>query len=236
MLSRRYFLSGQASSAIAIGMALRVVVEGLSVVALDENAFAGNGGGNGGGNRGGNGGSNSGNGSGGNANGNSNSNSRGSGSSVSAGKNFAGDTVSMSGSSIEGRHKTGIEESLANGRYTMRDRRGRTIISREATPANEARVRSMVRPSGGVDIRPSLSRDSGRTISPSAMIWSQSLVIVRGAHSHRAAARRGCKMIDLPRSTYYYRSTARTLNLRETELVAIIEDIQNELPAMDLGA
>ncbi|MBD9445085.1 IS3 family transposase [Rhizobium sp. RHZ02] len=52
-------------------------------------------------------------------------------------------------------------------------------------------------------------------------------------HRHRPApcsVRRGCKMIDLPRSSYYYRSTARALNLGDTELVAIIEDIQDELP------
>ena len=52
-------------------------------------------------------------------------------------------------------------------------------------------------------------------------------------HHHRPAAcsvRRGCEMIDLPRSTYYYRSTVRALNLEDTELVAIIEDIQDELP------
>ena len=37
-------------------------------------------------------------------------------------------------------------------------------------------------------------------------------------------------MIDLPRSTYYYRSTAKALNLSDSQLVAIIEDIQDELP------
>ncbi|TPP03686.1 IS3 family transposase [Rhizobium glycinendophyticum] len=37
-------------------------------------------------------------------------------------------------------------------------------------------------------------------------------------------------MIDLRRSSYYYRSTARALNPGDTELVAIIEDIQDELP------
>lgn len=38
-------------------------------------------------------------------------------------------------------------------------------------------------------------------------------------------------MIDLPRSTYYYRSTVRALNLGDAELVAaIIKDIQDELP------
>lgn len=43
-------------------------------------------------------------------------------------------------------------------------------------------------------------------------------------------------MIDLPRSSYYYRSTARALNLGDTEIVAIIEDIQDELPATDTDA
>lgn len=37
-------------------------------------------------------------------------------------------------------------------------------------------------------------------------------------------------MIDLPRSNYYHRSTARALILGDAELVAIIEDIQDELP------
>jgi len=37
-------------------------------------------------------------------------------------------------------------------------------------------------------------------------------------------------MIDLPRSTYYYRSTAKAFNLDDTERVAIIEDIQDEMP------
>nr|WP_232816727.1 IS3 family transposase [Paracoccus zhejiangensis] len=43
--------------------------------------------------------------------------------------------------------------------------------------------------------------------------------------------RRGCKAMSLPRSTYYYRSTkAAPAGLTDAELVAIIEDIQDELP------
>jgi putative transposase len=34
-------------------------------------------------------------------------------------------------------------------------------------------------------------------------------------------------VIDLPRSTFYYRATARTAKLSDTELVAFIEDIQD---------
>jgi len=37
-------------------------------------------------------------------------------------------------------------------------------------------------------------------------------------------------MIDLPRSTFCYRSTTRPLHLDDAELVALIEDIQDELP------
>lgn len=37
-------------------------------------------------------------------------------------------------------------------------------------------------------------------------------------------------MIDLPRSTFYYRATTKTTKLSDVELVTIIEDIQDELP------
>lgn len=36
--------------------------------------------------------------------------------------------------------------------------------------------------------------------------------------------------MSLPRSTYYYRSTRKHGVLTDAELVAIIEDIQDELP------
>ena len=37
-------------------------------------------------------------------------------------------------------------------------------------------------------------------------------------------------MIDLPRSTFYYRATIKTTKLSDAELVTLIEDIQDELP------
>ncbi|WP_312404251.1 hypothetical protein [Rhizobium sp.] len=44
-------------------------------------------------------------------------------------------------------------------------------------------------------------------------------------------------MIDLPRSSYCYRSTATALSLGDSELVAIIEDIQDvSCLATDTGA
>lgn len=37
-------------------------------------------------------------------------------------------------------------------------------------------------------------------------------------------------MIDLPKSTFYYRATTRTAKISDEELVSLIEDIQDELP------
>ncbi|WP_246146631.1 IS3 family transposase [Maritimibacter alkaliphilus] len=42
--------------------------------------------------------------------------------------------------------------------------------------------------------------------------------------------RRGCKAMNLPRSTYYYRAVAKPEGLSDAELTSIIEDIQDELP------
>jgi hypothetical protein len=50
----------------------------------------------------------------------------------------------MNGGAVEVRHRSGIQEVLANGRYVMRDGRGRTIISRTATSADRARIQSML--------------------------------------------------------------------------------------------
>ena len=36
--------------------------------------------------------------------------------------------------------------------------------------------------------------------------------------------------MNLPRSTYYYRTAAKAEGLTDAELTAIIEDIQDELP------
>jgi putative transposase len=37
-------------------------------------------------------------------------------------------------------------------------------------------------------------------------------------------------VIDLPKSTFYYRATTRTAKISDAELVSLIEDIQDELP------
>ena len=42
--------------------------------------------------------------------------------------------------------------------------------------------------------------------------------------------RRGCEVIEFPRSTYYYRSTSQVLGLTDEHLVELINGIQDELP------
>lgn len=55
--------------------------------------------------------------------------------------------------------------------------------------------------------------------------------ILRDQRPRGCSIRRGCNAMNLPRRTYYYRSTkAAPAGLTDAELVAIIEDIQDELP------
>ncbi|AGS21577.1 hypothetical protein NXC12_CH01806 [Rhizobium etli] len=104
---------------------------------------SGNGGGNGNGGGSGNGGGNGGNGSGNSAGGSSNSNAGSSSSSVSTGSK-ARVTEGTDGS-INVRHANGITESLRSGRYIMKDSKGRTIISRQATASDANRLSRFLR-------------------------------------------------------------------------------------------
>lgn len=54
--------------------------------------------------------------------------------------------------------------------------------------------------------------------------------ILRDQRPRTCSIRRGCKAMNLPRSTYYYRPAAKTVGLSDAELTSIIEDIQDELP------
>ncbi|MGO6907603.1 hypothetical protein ACCS96_46795, partial [Rhizobium ruizarguesonis] len=86
----------------------------------------------------GNSGGNSSNGSG-NGNGGSSTSSTGSSSSSARSSEGLGTTATeASDGSIDVRHANGITETLQRGRYIMKDSKGRTIISRQAT-ANDAR-------------------------------------------------------------------------------------------------
>jgi hypothetical protein len=111
------------------------------------NSGGGGGGGNGGNSGGGNGG-NSGNGNG-NGNGNSGNNGNNGKSGSNQGKSGShvnaktGDKVDVTGNKITVRHPDGITEKLENGRFSMKDALGRTIIDRQATPADANRLKGL---------------------------------------------------------------------------------------------
>ncbi|KRB20635.1 MULTISPECIES: hypothetical protein [Mesorhizobium] len=54
-----------------------------------------------------------------------------------------GDKVSVDGSKISVEHPNGMTEKIENGRFSMRDALGRTIIDRRATPADVRRLKAL---------------------------------------------------------------------------------------------
>ncbi|WP_173514408.1 hypothetical protein [Sinorhizobium psoraleae] len=132
MITRRKFVTALCTATIGFAAA------GQSALARNGNNGNGNGGGNG--NRGGNG-NGGGNGSGGGRGGGS-GNSRSNNSST--GLSGKSTTVQDSGSALRVRHTDGISEEVRNGRYIMKDSRGRTIVNRRATSADEKRLQALV--------------------------------------------------------------------------------------------
>jgi hypothetical protein len=111
------------------------------------NGGNGNGGNGGNGNSGGNSSSgggnsnNSGNGNSGNNNSGNNNANRGNSANHNSHVNAAtGDKVEVDGSAIKVTHPDGMKEEIQNGRFEMEDAFGRTIIEREATPEDVARL------------------------------------------------------------------------------------------------
>ena len=112
----------------------------------------GNNGGKGGGNAGGNGGNN---GNGGKSGGNSGdkgsdgkNNSAGNSGNVQGGQinqSTPAESVTIDGSAMEVRHWNGMTERVKDGRYVMKDAKGRTIINRTATTSDQSRLRSFDR-------------------------------------------------------------------------------------------
>jgi hypothetical protein len=58
----------------------------------------------------------------------------------------AGTVIDVRERSIEVRYPDGMTERVGDGRYEMRDMRGRTIIDRTATPEDLQRLRGFARP------------------------------------------------------------------------------------------
>ena len=101
-----------------------------SVFAKDGNNGNGNGGGNGSGGGNGNGGGNDNSGAG-------KSGTRGN----SQGAKDQGSKGKIGSAGLSVRHSDGISEVVRNGRYIMKDSKGRTIVNRQATLADEIRLR-----------------------------------------------------------------------------------------------
>jgi hypothetical protein len=141
-----------------MAMPFPVTVKGWRAEFSVQSAFAKDGNGKGGGNGNGSG-KDKGNGQGGEngkggGNGKSGANGKGS-SGGAAGKNAAsdggnrvnpstGDMVQVSGNNIDVLHRNGMREGIKAGRYIMKDGKGRTIVERRATGADQARLRGMV--------------------------------------------------------------------------------------------
>jgi hypothetical protein len=55
------------------------------------------------------------------------------------------ESVAIDGSTMEVRHWNGMSERIKDGRYVMKDAKGRTIINRTATTSDQSRLRSFDR-------------------------------------------------------------------------------------------
>ena len=76
------------------------------------------------------------------------SNSAGNSGNVQSGKvnqSTPAESVAIDGATMEVRHWNGMSERIKDGRYVMKDAKGRTIINRTATTADQSRLRSFDR-------------------------------------------------------------------------------------------
>ncbi len=142
MLSRRQLFIRSLSSVVALTTA-RTALGSVALIASEMPAQAQQGGGNGNAGNGNGGGNGNGNGaSNGNASGNSGGQQGNSGGSSPA--SATPDLHAADGPPLEVRHRNGARERLANGRYVMRDPRGRKIVDRLATGTDRTRLRSLI--------------------------------------------------------------------------------------------
>jgi hypothetical protein len=150
MVTRRNFVAILCSLSISLPVSAFPYKLGLSGAMLElapQSALAKNGGnGRGGGSSGGSGGGKGGGNSGGNSGGKGGGSSKGSSSrsSGSIGSGAKETKVEEGGSVLRVRHVDGISEEIDDGRYIMKDSRGRTIVDRRATTADKRRLQSFI--------------------------------------------------------------------------------------------
>lgn len=141
MKSGRRFVAALCSISIALSVSVipcKFKISGSTLELAFQSALAKNGG-NGGGNGGGKGGGD------GNGSGKGNDGSNGKSSSdKSSGTSAKGTTVEDGTSALGVHHDDGMSEEIKGGRYIMKDARGRTIVNRRATSADEKRLQSLI--------------------------------------------------------------------------------------------
>jgi len=139
MTSGRRSIAALCSVLIALSVSMipcKIKISGSTFELASQSALAKNGGsgnGKGGGDGNGNG----------NGKGNDSSNGKSSGD-KSGGASGKGTTVADDASALGVRHVDGMSEEIINGRYIMKDARGRTIVNRRATSADEKRLQSLI--------------------------------------------------------------------------------------------
>ncbi|WP_341486508.1 hypothetical protein [Pararhizobium sp. A13] len=140
MKSGRRFVAALCSVSIALSISMipcKINMSGSTLELAFQSALAKNGGnGNGGSGKGGGDGN-------GNGKGNDGSNSKSS-SDKSSGTSAKGATVEGDTSALGVHHDDGMSEQIKGGRYIMKDARGRTIVNRRATSADEKRLQSLI--------------------------------------------------------------------------------------------
>lgn len=138
MTSGRRLFTALCSVAIALSVSMipcKIKITGSTFELDFQTALAKNGG-NGGGKGGGDGNGR------GTGKGNEGSNGKSS-SDKSSGSSKKGTTVEDDPSAFGVRHVDGMSEEIKNGRYIMKDARGRTIVNRRATSADEKRLQAL---------------------------------------------------------------------------------------------
>ncbi|WP_425989109.1 hypothetical protein [Ensifer sp. R-19] len=144
MITRRMILTAfwPAVCILAISLPYSLEMSSAGLAVVKTGAFAGNGNGGGGGNGGSGGGSGGGN-AGGNSGGNSKCSDRSNSNSERSNSSGRGN-AKANGQDVGVRHQGGITEEIVNGRYIMKDGRGRTIINRRATANDRKRIDSFL--------------------------------------------------------------------------------------------
>jgi len=116
---------------------------------------------------------------------------------------------------------------------------GKLEEARRVLKAEEAKLLSagcqyVIRACTEIPIALDADHASPVSLDPNRELANACVALQRDAVDHHrpegCSIRRGCEVIDLPRSTFYYRSAATPPSLSDEQLRNLIGDIQDEFP------